>query len=70
MPPVSIAGGLLCYAYRCRNGAASRARRQSPRQHAEELLAQTAELESMARRVGKIERSLSVGLVGSFINSA
>ena len=34
-------------------------------QHAAQLLAQTAELESMTRRVGKIERSLSVGFVGS-----
>ncbi|WP_193102860.1 LysR family transcriptional regulator [Burkholderia sp. Z1] len=34
-------------------------------QHAVQLLAQTAELESMTRRVGKIERSLSVGFVGS-----
>ncbi|GAB2892352.1 LysR family transcriptional regulator [Paraburkholderia jirisanensis] len=33
--------------------------------HAVQLLAQTAELESMTRRVGKIERSLSVGFVGS-----
>ena len=33
--------------------------------HAAQLLAQTAELESMTRRVGKIERSLSVGFVGS-----
>jgi len=30
-----------------------------------QLLAQTAELESMTRRVGNIERSLSVGFVGS-----
>ena len=34
-------------------------------QHAAQLLAQMDELESMARRVGKIERSLSVGFVGS-----
>ncbi|NIE69014.1 LysR family transcriptional regulator [Burkholderia sp. Ax-1719] len=34
-------------------------------QHASQLLAQTAELESMTRRVGKIERNLSVGFVGS-----
>jgi LysR family transcriptional regulator, benzoate and cis,cis-muconate-responsive activator of ben and cat genes len=34
-------------------------------QHATQLLAQTAELESMTRRVGKIERTLSVGFVGS-----
>jgi DNA-binding transcriptional LysR family regulator len=33
--------------------------------HAAQLLAQTAELESMTRRVGTIERSLSVGFVGS-----
>ena len=33
--------------------------------HAAQLLAQTAELESMTRRVGNIERSLSVGFVGS-----
>ncbi|QGZ63603.1 LysR family transcriptional regulator [Paraburkholderia acidisoli] len=33
--------------------------------HASQLLAQTAELESMTRRVGNIERSLSVGFVGS-----
>lgn len=33
--------------------------------HAIQLLAQTAELESMTRRVGKIERSLSLGFVGS-----
>ncbi|CAE6810426.1 HTH-type transcriptional regulator BenM [Paraburkholderia domus] len=33
--------------------------------HAVQLLAQTAELESMTKRVGKIERSLSVGFVGS-----
>ena len=33
--------------------------------HAVQLLAQTAELESMTRRVGNIERSLSVGFVGS-----
>ncbi len=33
--------------------------------HATRLLAETAELESMTRRVGKIERSLSVGFVGS-----
>jgi DNA-binding transcriptional LysR family regulator len=33
--------------------------------HATQLLAQMAELESMTRRVGKIERSLSVGFVGS-----
>jgi DNA-binding transcriptional LysR family regulator len=33
--------------------------------HAVQLLAQSAELESMTRRVGKIERSLSVGFVGS-----
>lgn len=35
--------------------------------HAVQLLAQTAELESMTRRVGKIERSLSVGFVGSML---
>ena len=34
-------------------------------QHAVQLLAQTAELESMTKRVGKIERSLSLGFVGS-----
>jgi DNA-binding transcriptional LysR family regulator len=33
--------------------------------HAAQLLAQTADLESMTRRVGNIERSLSVGFVGS-----
>ena len=33
--------------------------------HATHLLAQTADLESMTRRVGNIERSLSVGFVGS-----
>ncbi|MGF6531715.1 MULTISPECIES: LysR family transcriptional regulator [Paraburkholderia] len=33
--------------------------------HAVQVLAQTAELESMTRRVGNIERSLSVGFVGS-----
>ncbi|MDE1184741.1 LysR family transcriptional regulator [Paraburkholderia sp.] len=33
--------------------------------HAVQLLAQTAELESMTKRVGKIERSMSVGFVGS-----
>lgn len=33
--------------------------------HAVQLLAQTAELESMTRRAGNIERSLSVGFVGS-----
>lgn len=33
--------------------------------HAVQLLAQTAELESMTRRVGKIERSMSIGFVGS-----
>ncbi|HVE08198.1 MAG TPA: LysR family transcriptional regulator [Paraburkholderia sp.] len=33
--------------------------------HAVQLLAQMTELESMTRRVGKIERSLSVGFVGS-----
>ena len=33
--------------------------------HAVQLLSQTAELESMTRRVGNIERSLSVGFVGS-----
>ncbi len=33
--------------------------------HAVQLLAQTVELESMTRRVGKIERSLSIGFVGS-----
>ncbi|VVD77043.1 HTH-type transcriptional regulator BenM [Pandoraea terrigena] len=33
--------------------------------HAVQLLAQTSELESMTRRVGKIDRSLSVGFVGS-----
>ena len=32
--------------------------------HAVQVLAQTAELESMTRRVGNIERSLSVGFVG------
>ncbi|CAG9204613.1 HTH-type transcriptional regulator BenM [Paraburkholderia tropica] len=34
-------------------------------QHAVQLLAQTTELESMTRRVGKIERGLTVGFVGS-----
>ena len=34
--------------------------------HAVQLLAQTAELESMTKRVGNIERSLSVGFVGFF----
>jgi DNA-binding transcriptional LysR family regulator len=34
-------------------------------QHAVQLLAQTHELESMTRRVGKIERGLTVGFVGS-----
>lgn len=33
--------------------------------HAVQLLAQTAELEAMTKRVGKIERALSVGFVGS-----
>ncbi|AOJ73318.1 MULTISPECIES: LysR family transcriptional regulator [Burkholderia] len=33
--------------------------------HAVQLLAQTAELESMTKRIGKIERALSVGYVGS-----
>jgi LysR family transcriptional regulator, benzoate and cis,cis-muconate-responsive activator of ben and cat genes len=33
--------------------------------HAAQLLAQTSELESMTKRVGNIERSLSVGFVGS-----
>ncbi|MGG1948820.1 LysR family transcriptional regulator [Trinickia sp. NRRL B-1857] len=33
--------------------------------HAVQLIAQTSELESMTRRVGNIERSLSVGFVGS-----
>jgi len=33
--------------------------------HAVQLLAQTAELESMTKRIGKIERSMSVGFVGS-----
>jgi DNA-binding transcriptional LysR family regulator len=33
--------------------------------HAVQLLAQTADLESMTRRVGNIERSLAVGYVGS-----
>lgn len=33
--------------------------------HAAQLLSQTAELESMTRRVGNIERSLSIGFVGS-----
>jgi DNA-binding transcriptional LysR family regulator len=33
--------------------------------HAAQLIAQTSELESMTRRVGNIERSLSVGFVGS-----
>ena len=33
--------------------------------HAVQLLAQTADLESMTRRVGNIERSLSIGFVGS-----
>ena len=33
--------------------------------HAVQLLAQTAELESMTKRVGNIERSLSIGFVGS-----
>src|SRR5579864_5667931 len=33
--------------------------------HAVQLLAQSAEVEAMTRRVGKIERSLSVGFVGS-----
>ena len=33
--------------------------------HAVQLLAQTHDLESMTRRVGNIERSLSVGFVGS-----
>jgi LysR family transcriptional regulator, benzoate and cis,cis-muconate-responsive activator of ben and cat genes len=33
--------------------------------HAIQLLAQTAELEAMTRRVGKIERSMSIGFVGS-----
>ncbi len=33
--------------------------------HALQLLAQTSELEAMTRRVGKIERKMSVGFVGS-----
>ncbi|HLX00999.1 MAG TPA: LysR family transcriptional regulator [Trinickia sp.] len=33
--------------------------------HAVQLLAQSAELESMTKRVGKIERSMSIGFVGS-----
>ncbi|WP_233839155.1 LysR family transcriptional regulator [Paraburkholderia sp. ZP32-5] len=33
--------------------------------HAIQLLAQTSEVEAMTRRVGKIERSLSIGFVGS-----
>lgn len=33
--------------------------------HAMQLLAQTAELEAMTRRVGKIERAMSIGFVGS-----
>src|SRR5262249_38092790 len=33
--------------------------------HAVQLLAHTAEVEAMTRRVGKIDRSLSVGFVGS-----
>ena len=33
--------------------------------HAVQLLAQTTEIEAMTRRVGKIERTLSVGFVGS-----
>lgn len=33
--------------------------------HAVQLLAQTVELESMTKRVGKIERNMSVGFVGS-----
>jgi len=33
--------------------------------HAIQLLAQTSEIEAMTRRVGKIERSLSIGFVGS-----
>lgn len=33
--------------------------------HAQELLAKVAELKSMTRRVGKIERSLSIGFVAS-----
>ncbi|MFL9959691.1 LysR family transcriptional regulator [Paraburkholderia sediminicola] len=33
--------------------------------HAAQLLSQTADLESMTRRVGNIERSLSIGFVGS-----
>jgi DNA-binding transcriptional LysR family regulator len=33
--------------------------------HAVQLLAQTSELESMTKRVGNIERSLSIGFVGS-----
>jgi DNA-binding transcriptional LysR family regulator len=33
--------------------------------HAQQLLAQTAELESMTKRVGKIERKLSMGFVAS-----
>lgn len=33
--------------------------------HATQLLAQTSELESMTRRVGSIERSLSIGFIGS-----
>src|SRR3954471_15615149 len=33
--------------------------------HAAQLLAQTTELESMTKRVGNIERSFSIGFVGS-----
>lgn len=33
--------------------------------HAAQLLAQTADLESMTKRVGNIERSISIGFVGS-----
>ena len=33
--------------------------------HALQLLAQTTELEAMMRRVGKIERAMSIGFVGS-----
>lgn len=33
--------------------------------HAMQLLAQTAELEAMTRRVGKLERTMSIGFVGS-----
>lgn len=33
--------------------------------HAQQLLAQTAELKSMTQRVGKLERTMSIGFVGS-----